>query len=249
MGFSKLDRKRVYLRVSGSIGNFKDKLHKAFDLPEWGFFESAGHLTIFAGLYHWKDYLRYIFHIGRKKVVWAGSDILNLTPFWAGVLRNVGKHYCENYVEKEKLESLGIKAEILPCLVGDFDCEISFKPSKKPKVFMTYHVGREKEYGVVDNSQVYAFSGLSEQNFNNLIPGFQGCYRPNNFDGFSENIYKSILMGQYPLSYIYYPFTISLKDGLDKALKELLKRKEPNYVGRDFYLKLIKESREKLKYE
>lgn len=139
------------IRVSSSISNFREKLHNKFDVPEWNWWKDRNKPTAFMGLYHYRDYLRFIWHRGPKKVVWAGSDILNLRDsLWLKLIRlTKAKHYCENEVERQALCSLQIYADIQPCLVEDLSgWEVSYKHSSQPHVWLCAHPQRETEYGI-----------------------------------------------------------------------------------------------------
>lgn len=108
---------------------------------------------IFFGLYHWKDYLRFIWHRGPKKVFWCGSDILNAIDryhrLWL-VPKIKAKHYCENEVEQDFLKHhLDIDAEIRPMLFDEpIKYRICYTWVEKPNVYINCHPDREKEYGI-----------------------------------------------------------------------------------------------------
>jgi hypothetical protein len=118
----------TYHRVSSSISNFKEKIEKKYGYLPWRIFPKRGSKTIFFGMYHMGDYLRFIFTFGKKSVFWMGSDILNLTPLKAWLVRNA-EHRCENYVEDEALLSRGIDAIVQPVFFGD---PTKFKPTFQP---------------------------------------------------------------------------------------------------------------------
>ena len=108
--------------------------------------------TIFFGLYHPRDYRRFLFHRARKTVVWCGSDILRLKnrPIWRRIIKNcVTTHVCENYVEQAELSKYGIYAQVQPLFFGDTrKYESSFVASKTPHVWLCAHPERKQEYGV-----------------------------------------------------------------------------------------------------
>jgi len=214
--------------VSKSIANFKDKLEKRLELHDrFTFFGN----TIFIGLYHQVDYLRFIVNRGEKKVFWCGSDILALREhtLWRFVIKHIqAKYYCENDLERLTLEDLGITAEITPMIFDDPDkYQVCYKHSDNPRVFATYHKGREEEYAVYLYPQVHWFCDLSEEEFNEKIKSYQGCIRLNRFDGFAESLAKSLLLGQYQWSEISYPY-MTTTQSLYQWLSDLKNKKEPN---------------------
>lgn len=234
-------------RCSGSIWNFHDKLVKRLQLPEWHWWRNRNDRVIFFGLYHWKDYLRFLWHRGQKKVFWCGSDILALQKHWfwqSLIIAQEAKHYCENEVEQKALSDMLIDSEIRPMIFDDPNkFEVSYKWSEFPKYFATYRKGREQEYGVRDNLYIDFLEGLSEQEFNEKIKNYQGAIRFNKFDGFAETLAKSVLMGQWPISVIPYPYMISFSQGnFEKAWEKLKDKKQPNYEGREYWLKVFAES-------
>ena len=106
--------------ISSSIANFREKLLKRMQLEEWSIF-TLFEPTIFFGLYHIGDYIRFLLHRGEKRVFWCGSDILNLQrSLWKILIHKAkARHFCENEVEEVALLKLGIKAEICPMIFDD----------------------------------------------------------------------------------------------------------------------------------
>ncbi len=191
---------------SSSIANWHDKLDKRLGLERgWRMNEPV----IFIGLYHWVDYLKFIFARGEKKVFWCGSDVVSLQDsWWRYIVANQdAEHFCENYVESDLLyQTLGIEATVIPMIFDDpSKYQNSYKHSDTPRVFATYHKGREYEYGWFYHPQVDWFCDLTEDEFNEKIKSYQGCVRLNKFDGFAESLAKSVLLGQYQWSEIPYP--------------------------------------------
>lgn len=124
---------------------------------------------VFFGLYDLRDYLALAVHQGKTWVLWAGSDIRNLSN---GFLLNDGKlrtlsiltrgrfhsvvwkilqkaeHWVENEVEKEALEKLGVKVTgVCPSWMGPIGHKIAYKPSLRPNVYVSASEGRQEEYG------------------------------------------------------------------------------------------------------
>lgn len=195
-------------------------------------------------MYHIGDFLRYWFHRGPKTVFWCGSDILHIKAtsiLWAG------KHVCENEVEQEALDKWGIHAEIHPMIFDDPEkYKVTYKQSDTPTVWMTYHLGREEEYGLYRFLSVAAsvpelrfkfFNGDTKtRDFDKETENYQATIRFNEHDGFSENLSKAVLRGQYAFSAIHYPYIedITEDDKLIKDLKELKNKIQPN-PGSDFW--------------
>ncbi len=75
---------------------------------------------------------------------------------------------------------------------------------------------------------------VPKEQMNDEIKDMQGALRLTSFDGFSEILAKSVLMGQHPVSLIEYPFMLKL-DEIGK-LKDMT---EPNLAGRNFYIKTL----------
>jgi hypothetical protein len=69
---------------------------------------------------------------------------------------------------------------------------------------------------------------------NEEIRVMPGALRLTAFDGFSEILAKSVLMGQWPVSLIEYPHMLSLDD-----LGSITSKRSPNTEGRDYYVKTL----------
>lgn len=261
-----LSDKRI--RISPSISNFREKLLARTGLKEYRIYDIF-RSCIFFGLYRPSDYFWFVLHRGKRKVFYCGSDILRL-PKWIKYFK--ATHYCENEVEQKALRKLGIEAKVCPMIFDDVKVPVSFKPSKKPHVYLTTHPGRDKEYGVDKVEQfahlfpqitfhIYGSLGIGESSggikgniiwhgftleneFNEEIKNYQAALRLNQFDGFSEITAKSALMGQYPISWISYPHITGASNAkaLRLALNALSKKKEPNYEARKYWLKKLNES-------
>ena len=191
----------------------------------------------------------------------SGFSINKIQRLFKGV-----KHVCENEAEQEVLFSrFRIVAKVHPMFFGQpDDYKISFKSNKEPHVFMCSRTNREIEYGlnhvffaaknlphitfhIYGAQQSFMFKNLiyhgevSEKQFDEEIKNYQCGLRLNLMDGFSEVTAKSILMGQYPITIIPY-------SGIDRAenpshllklLDGLKLKREPNYKGRDLWLKKL----------
>ena len=229
--------KRIY--ISSSITNFKDKLRKRYeDYGDFKWFSKDP--TIFFGCYHIGDYLRIIFHRGEGVVFFCGSDILQLPKWMVPFLRKY-RNYCENSVEATKLHALGLGTEIHPMLFDDHNkYQITYEHSSEPTVWMSYHLGREEEYGLyrfigiareIPNLRFRFFNGQTPiDDFDEVTSKYQATIRFNEFDGFSENLAKAMLRGQYAWSVIPYPDVETITDDatLIRQLKELANKHQPH---------------------
>lgn len=168
--------------------------------------------------------------------------------------------YVENKVEYDALRKIGIHSIICPSFLGDIKkFDISYKQSDRPKVYASvsgddfelyrwsdiekmaeenpdidfYLYGNTKEWKT-NQKNVIIRGRVNKEIMNREIKEMQGALRLLPFEGFSEVIAKSILMGQYPISIIPYPFML-----LPSEIGELKNKQEPNHQGRDYYKTII----------
>lgn len=171
--------------------------------------------------------------------------------------------YCENYVENEveqtALASVGIRSKVIQSFLGDINLPISYQQSSKPKVYTSVSGNNFKLYGwdkLPELSDKYPYiefhcygntenwgsmrdnlifhGRVPKEQMNEEIKDMQGALRLTEFDGFSEILAKSVLMGQWPVSVISYPHILSLDE-----LGTLKDKTEPNLAGRDYYLEKL----------
>jgi hypothetical protein len=171
--------------------------------------------------------------------------------------------YCESWVENEveyrALKELGIESKICPSFLGDIKkFPLSYAQNDRPKLYTSvsgdnfelygwdkidelaeqnpnveFHLyGNTKEWRS-DYPNVIVHGRVSKEQINEETKDMQGALRLTEFDGFSEILAKSLLMGQWPVSEIGYPHTLR-PDQIG-----LLKHKEANVAGRDYYLKTL----------
>jgi len=256
-------------RCSASVVNFRDKLEKIWGLREWEGIHDEDQDVLFFGLYIKWDFDAYWMHEGKKTVFWCGSDIINVQQNWEWQRRvrlfPEAKHYCENEVEQKELAEIGIESEIVQSFLDDIDkFPVSFKPTDKPHIFMSGHPNREEEYGfslamrLAERLPDFTFhlygagqrgkfkniiihGQVPEKDFNEEIKNYHCGLRPNDHDGFSEIVAKSVLMGQYPISFIPYKniWTFKDEDDLVKQLEKLKTIRKPNKEGRNYWRKNI----------
>lgn len=254
---------------SSSIANFKPGLQRKYPHAKWPRLGRYGSSAVFFGMYHIMDVLRLVWH-KNSIVVWCGSDILNMqkSPFLLWIVQCCNeRHICENEVERRALEGLGIEVGVMPQL---FDCieesEISFKHSERLQAYLCAHEGREEEYGVFEidlvaeflpdvdfhiygiegtstNPNVFLHGRVSDEQFREEIRKYHVAIRLNKFDGFSEVLARSAIMGQYQISRIQYPHMFHAPDA-DSMIEHLVRLRdkiEPNYIGREYWIEKLSE--------
>lgn len=165
--------------------------------------------------------------------------------------------WVENDVEQEALRGVGIHSAVCPSFLGDIhDFPVSYQWSDPPEVYTSVSGDNFKLYGwdgideialanpfirfhlygntvpwISHCSNVVVHGRVPKEQMNREIQKMQGALRLAPFDGFSEILAKSVLMGQYPVSVIPYPYMLSVSE------IHLLKDKEsPNIGGREYYL-------------
>ena len=178
-------------------------------------------------------------------------------------------HYCDNEIEQKELARWRIKAKIKLTFLGNpNDYQIFFKANNKIHIYSIVKPKKEKEYsldiikkiakkfpnyifhifgyinvpfpytGIVYDNIIYE-EKISEEKFNEEIKKYHCAFRPNEWDGFSDILCKSVLMGQYPISKISYPHIWNYKteEELVKLFAKLGQMTKPNYQARNWYLK------------
>lgn len=161
-------------------------------------------------------------------------------------------NWCENDVEAKALMKLGINAKIQPSYLGDInEMKVSFKPGNKvyssvsgdnfeqygwDKITNLAEANPQIEFHLYGNTATpkgwefrktlnMTFHGrVPKEQMNAEIAEMQGGLRMTEFDGCSEILVKSWLMGQYPISLIDYPFTLD-----PKRISSILNKKQPNW--------------------
>ena len=78
---------------------------------------------------------------------------------------------------------------------------------------------------------------VPKEQFNKEIKNYHAGLRLHKFDGCSEVMAKSILLGQYPITQIYYPYIdqVSSEEELIRMLKNLCKKDKPNPARNYWY--------------
>lgn len=267
--------KTIYCRWSPTLGALEDTAEKIWGTPEYE--GDRDEPAVFFGLYGFPDFYTLWRHRGKKWILWAGSDIVHFrNGYWleegGGIkidadqlspwINKYCENWCENEVERQALEDVGIQAQVCPSFLGDIEeFEEEFKRNDRPKVYLSASPGREAEYGWklieeiaplcnVDfylygspdwespHHNVFSRGRVPKEQMNDEVKNMQCGLRLNEFDGFSEITAKSILWGQYPIvwSTFQYPGieSFSNKEELIKLLNELKDKVLPN-PKRAFY--------------
>lgn len=171
----------------------------------------------------------------------------------------IDKH-CESWVENEEerdeLRKLGIYSRVCPSFLGNIDdYPVSYAWSDRPKVYASvsgddfnlynwpliemiapdypgieFHLyGNTKEWRTA-HPNVIVHGRIPKEQMNEEVKRMQGGFRPVFFEGFSEIVAKSLLWGQWPISYMNYPHTLAFDE-----LHLLHEKKTPNVDGRSYY--------------
>ena len=189
-----------------------------------------------------------------------GTLRLNIFPIAKWINKNC-ESWVENHVERGALAKIGIQAQVTPSFLGKTsDYSVEYRWSETPKLYASvsgddfdlykwreiieladqnpdieFHLyGNSKTYPVIRETNyenVIVHGRVSQETMNKEIKNMHGGIRLLEHDGFSEIIAKSILWGQYPISTIKYPHTLSPEE-IGK-LKDL---KQPNTEGRNYYI-------------
>ena len=116
-------------------------------------------------MYHIGDYLRVLFHLGTGKIFWCGSDILSVPSWMLGTLSRY-THVVENTVEQHRLADYGLMSDVHPMLFDNPEkYQKTYVRSDSPTVWMSYHKGREEEYGLDRFLQVCEAAGVQGETF------------------------------------------------------------------------------------
>lgn len=104
-----------------------------------------------------------------------------------------------------------------------------------------YDNGRLMNRDYVSQPNVIYHGLVSNEQFNQEIRNYQAGLRLNEYDGFSEILAKSVLMGQYPISRIKYPHIENYTSTEDLIHKlQLIKNKlKPNHEAREYWMKQL----------
>lgn len=165
--------------------------------------------------------------------------------------------WVENEVEGKALEQVGIKSNVCPSFLGKAqNFNVTYQCDERPQLYTSvsgddfdlygwyeladiaeanpdidfYCYGNTKEFPrILPNLKIRG--RVPKEVMNAEIKTMQGAIRLVELEGFSEIVCKSLLMGQWPVSSIPYPNTISVE-----GIRTIFDKKEPNVEGREWCL-------------
>ena len=171
--------------------------------------------------------------------------------------------WVENEEEKRILLMSGIESQVCASFLGDIQkYDISFLLAERPQVYASVSGENFESYGwylidkIADSvpevdfhlfgalidikrENVFVRGRVPKEQMNEEIKDMQCGLRLNPMDGFSEITAKSVLWGQYPIvrARFNYPYLDSFEteQELIGCLKNLRKKKEPNFEARKWY--------------
>jgi hypothetical protein len=157
-------------RWAPSLGALEGTHQEVWGTLDYNRKEHKKNPTVFFGLYDLRDYIALWRHRGPKWILWAGSDLRNLSQGFAfndgklkwlsvltrGLLIKVvirwikrADNYVENQWEADILEAVNVKSTIVPSFMGNVsDYKVSYKHQQRPQVYVSIPEKREVEYGV-----------------------------------------------------------------------------------------------------
>ena len=224
--------------------------------------------VFFQGLYHEQDYQTFANHMGERVLYWNGSDVLRtlMQGTWLWLIQHTpAEHLCHSYWQQEVLRRVGVKVKIFPIFFGDLRrYQVHYEQSDTPQVFLTSHNGRDEDYGVdiveriapkvpditfhiygaeneTDNKNVVYHGWVKEEKMDKETRKFQGCIKGGS-GGISITLIKSIMMGQYPISFnkIKGIWHAPDDESFIKQLNKLKDQYSPNLKLRKQYLNHFK---------
>jgi len=242
---------------------FAKKVARTWGLKAWEGIDDPEDVLFF-GMYSDNDYSIFRNVKTKKSIFWCGSDITQMLQDWdrQRILKLFPdtQHYTETKREAEELKSVVKNVEYAPSFLETImDFPICFKPSKTPHIYLSGHPNREEEYGfdlckeIAEEHSEFTFhfygvegentynikyhGWVSNEQFNEDIKNYQCALRLNEHDGACEMIFKSVLMGQYPISYLPYEkvWQFKTKEELVELLNKLKDQDNPNYEARKYW--------------
>lgn len=188
----------------------------------------------------------------------TGDIRLRAEPLAEWINKNC-ESWTENVAEHDLLDWFGIESTVCPSFLGNIDdFEVSYKYNERPKVYASVSGNNFKQYGwnkipeiarqnpdiefhLYGSSDwksnlpnIFVHGRVPKEQMNAEIKEMQGGLRPLEFDGFSEILAKSVLWGQWPVSFIHYEHMLPLSE-----IGTLKDKKEPNLAGREYYRNLV----------
>ena len=168
--------------------------------------------------------------------------------------------WVENIAEYNQLNSVGINSHICPSFMGNVnDFTQRYSHSYTPQVYasvsgndfflyrwphiekiapshpeVTFHLYGNTVPWETKNKNVIVHGRIPKEQMNSEVQHMQGAIRLLPLDGFSEVIAKSLLWGQWPISFIGYPHTMRIDE-----ISSLKLKFESNTAGRDWLLESV----------
>jgi len=159
-----------YCRWASSLGELEATAEEVWGTPSYNPKKHKREPAVFLGLYDLRDYLALWNHKGKRWILWAGSDLRNLSNefifndgklhFLSKIFRGTPEFFrrflkdqCEHWVENEKeaellYKSTAARANICPSFLGDIKgYQVSYKYSPFPNVYVSSGKNRQIEYG------------------------------------------------------------------------------------------------------
>ena len=194
----------------------------------------------------------------------GGGIRLDPEPLAEWIQKNC-ESWVENEVEREALERYGIIAQVCPSFLGDVkDYEVTYHQNSRPQVYASVSGDNFDEYGwevieeiadkcavdfhlygnfsewKTEHHNVFVHGRVPKEKMNEDIKNMQAGLRLNVFDGFSEVLAKSVLWGQWPITWSAFGYkhidSADTKQGLIAHLNNLKNKAAPNEMARKYYL-------------
>ena len=242
---------------SSGMKHFGERMVKDMNFKKYDPLADVDKEVFFQGLYFQEDYDAFRYHEGPRVLYWNGSDVIRTlqNPSWLRTVKECpARHLCHSAWQSEVLRRVGLDVEIYPIFFGNLDkFQVCYKQSNTPHVYLTSHNGRDNEYGVDElelaapfvpevtihvygssrptkNKNIIYHGWIDEEVMDEEIKNYQGAIKGGS-DGISITLIKSIMMGQYPISYKKIDGVWHAPDveTLIQRLKDLKDQKEPNY--------------------
>lgn len=238
---------------------------------------------VFFGIYGLPDFYTLWRHKGKKWILWAGTDIVHFTNgYWlddTGILRIDNQamaqwielnceNWCENEVERQELEDLGITAQVCPSFLGKVsDFVLSFTPASRPQVYVSVSGDNFAMYGwdIVEeiaglcevdfhlygnikpwhskHPNVFIHGRVPKEQMNEETKRMQAGLRLCMPDGFSEILGKSVMWGQWPITWSAFGYKhiagANGKTELIRLINALRFKTTPNTEAREYYQTLF----------
>lgn len=203
--------------------------------------------------------LRDGFAFNDGKLKWLSLLTMGVFTWWTRQIIKQAENWVENTWESEILASCGINSYLCPSFLGHIkDYDVSFRQGNK--VYISSGSQRQIEYGFgtiediaaelpeidfhlygaewkTKHPNVIVHGRVPKDEMNHEIREMQCGLRLNKTDGFSEVTAKSILWGQYPITFLPNSLITCApnREALIRALKQIPLKTTPNPM-RSYYL-------------